>query len=137
MYSDPDTVDEEGDGGLAARVRRLSWPKKLGIGCLGLLVLWIGLGIVLGSLGLGSSSGVAGMSCRTSASGMETCTGNVAFADCLGMIQRSADEFGVAPINIVETRSLRIVRFPASDGSVLMTCSLDGQMNITRSPHSG
>jgi len=127
-----------GDLGFAETLARISWPKKLGIGCLGLVILWIGLGILLGSQGGGkSSSAVAGMSCDTSSSGMETCSKELAFADCLGVIQQTAEEFGVAPVNIVETSSVRMVRFPTDDGSVLVTCTLEGQMAITRSPYSG
>ena len=50
----------------------------------------------------------------------------MSFTDCILSIQRVATELGVAPINIVETSELRIVRFPTNDGSgdsILVTCS--------------
>lgn len=127
--------DYAGDLGIADSVGRLSRAQKIGIGCLGLIVVWIGAGVMLGASGDGSTA-TAGMNCRTSADGMESCSKDLPFADCLGVIQQQADELGVAPINIVETTSRRMVRFPASDGSVLVTCD-GGEINITLSPHSG
>ena len=60
----------------------------------------------------------------------------MSFEDCQKLIRRFADSLGKAPINIVESEILRMVRFPASDGSVLVTCSKpDGKVVITRSPH--
>lgn len=47
----------------------------------------------------------------------------MSFEACLQVIQRTATQLGVAPINITETTDIRIVRFPTSDGSVLVTCS--------------
>lgn len=56
------------------------------------------------------------------------------FEKCLAFIRQSANESSSAPINIVETNILRIVRFPAKDGSVLITCSkLDNKAIITMS----
>lgn len=42
---------------------------------------------------------------------------------CLELIRNTATRLGVAPVNIVETSILRMVRFPTIDGSVLVTCS--------------
>lgn len=54
------------------------------------------------------------------------------FADCLRSIRRTSEELGVAPINIVETDSVRIVRYNAVNGSVLITCSReDARMVVT------
>jgi hypothetical protein len=56
------------------------------------------------------------------------------FEACLQLIRNSASDLGVAPVNIVETSDVRIVRFPAADGSVLITCSRpDQKAVITRS----
>jgi hypothetical protein len=44
------------------------------------------------------------------------------FADCLSGISKIATEFGATPINVVETSSMRVVRFSVTDGSVLVTC---------------
>lgn len=53
--------------------------------------------------------------------------------ECLGTIRGLASDIGMTPINIVETDIIRIVRFPASDGSILITCSkLDNKMTVTR-----
>ena len=66
----------------------------------------------------------------------ETETQDMSFDSCVGLIAKMATQFGVAPINIVETTALRIVRFTATDGSVVMTCSRDdGKMILTKSPH--
>lgn len=126
-----------GDFGFADFFARLSWRKRLGIGCLGLTAVWIGLGILLGGGSGNSGSATAGMSCNITRSGMESCTKTVGFDECLDTIRRTAEELGVAPDNIVETPGARVVRFPASDGSVLVTCSPDGQIAFTRSPYSG
>ena len=48
---------------------------------------------------------------------------SMSFEECLQVIQRTATQLEVAPINIVETNDMRMVRFPTSDGSVLVTCS--------------
>jgi hypothetical protein len=58
----------------------------------------------------------------------------MSFDDCLSLIRRTATDLGVAPINIVETDIMRMVRFVASDGTVLVTCSRpDGKAIITKS----
>lgn len=57
------------------------------------------------------------------------------FDDCLRSIRLLAESIGQAPINIVETDILRMVRFASSDGSVLVTCSRPDQKQvITTSP---
>ncbi|PKP68313.1 MAG: hypothetical protein CVT82_15675 [Alphaproteobacteria bacterium HGW-Alphaproteobacteria-4] len=59
---------------------------------------------------------------------------DMSFEDCLSLIRRTASDLGVAPINIVETEIMRMVRFVASDGTVMVTCSrLDGKAVITKS----
>lgn len=61
----------------------------------------------------------------------------MSFEACLATIRGYASETKVAPVAIVETSDLRIVRFPAADGSVLVTCSRpDGRMVLTKSPRS-
>lgn len=56
------------------------------------------------------------------------------FTACLSRIRTMSSELGVAPSNIVETADMRVVRFHATDGSVLVTCSKpDRKMIITRS----
>jgi hypothetical protein len=60
----------------------------------------------------------------------------MSFEKCLATIRGTAAELGVAPINIVETNDLRMVRFCAADASVLVTCSRpDDKQVITVSPH--
>lgn len=53
----------------------------------------------------------------------ESTSKSMSFEECLQTIQRTASQLGVAPINIVETTEMRMVRFPTRDGSVLVTCS--------------
>jgi hypothetical protein len=58
----------------------------------------------------------------------------MSYTECLSLVSRTATQLGVAPINIVETEDMRMVRFVASDGNVLVTCSRpDGTVVITRS----
>jgi len=57
------------------------------------------------------------------------------FDACLATIRGMASRFAQAPVNLVETGDLRIVRFIADDGSVLVTCSrLDRKMVVVQSP---
>lgn len=61
-------------------------------------------------------------------------TKTMSFEECLATIRAVSAQLGVAPINIVETQILRMVRFPTSDGSVLVTCSKpDRKMVLTKS----
>ena len=65
----------------------------------------------------------------------ETDTRSMPFDQCLSVIQSSAADLGVAPVNIVETATVRMVRFLFSDGSVQITCSAIGNtMAVTLSP---
>jgi hypothetical protein len=62
----------------------------------------------------------------------ESTTKTMSFEACLEAIRSVASDLGVAPINIVETNDLRMVRFPTADGSVLVTCSRpDRKMVLT------
>lgn len=71
----------------------------------------------------------------TVAQAVETVTKSVRFEACLNIISSMASELGTAPVNIVETKDLRMVRFVTSDGSVLVTCSRpDRKMAVTKSP---
>ena len=50
----------------------------------------------------------------------------MSFNQCLATIRSLATKLGVAPVNIVETNILRMVRFQTNDGSgksYLLTCS--------------
>ena len=68
--------------------------------------------------------------------GIESAVRPLAFDACLALIVRTAEDLGVAPVNIVETSIVRMVRFPVTDGSVMITCSkLDQNVVITRSPN--
>lgn len=53
----------------------------------------------------------------------QTTSRAMSFDACLELIRETATGLGVAPVNIVETSILRMVRFPAADGSILVTCS--------------
>lgn len=58
------------------------------------------------------------------------------FEACLELIRGTAADIAQAPINIVETKDLRMVRFLFKDGSIIVTCSRgDGKAVITKSPH--
>jgi len=56
----------------------------------------------------------------------------MSFEDCLTVVRNTATQLGVAPINVVETRDMRMVRFVTTTGSVLITCSRpDRSMVVT------
>ena len=58
----------------------------------------------------------------------------MSFENCLAVIRNVSQSLGVAPVNIVETSAVRMVRFRTEDGSVLVTCSRpDQKMVITKS----
>jgi hypothetical protein len=62
----------------------------------------------------------------------------MSFDRCIDSIETVSTEVGAAPISIVETDAVRIVRLNTVDGSVLVTCSRpDRKMVITRSPYRG
>jgi hypothetical protein len=59
---------------------------------------------------------------------------SISFEDCLKRIRTISGQFGIAPVNIVETNDLRVARFLTSDGSLLVTCSKpDRKMVLTMS----
>ena len=66
---------------------------------------------------------VIGILFAVGASAQESSSQAMSFEQCLQVIQRTATQLGVAPVNIVETTAMRMVRVPTSDGSVLVTCS--------------
>ena len=71
-----------------------------------------------------------------SSDGLPTMTKVMDFQTCLGAIRTMASDLGVAPVNIVETSDVRIVRFNTDDGSVLVTCSAaDGKLVAVQSRH--
>ncbi len=66
--------------------------------------------------------------------GDKTTTSSTSFERCLATIQNLATKTGTAPVNIVETSIIRVVRFPAEDGSLLITCSKpDSKMIVQQS----
>ena len=70
--------------------------------------------------------------------GVQSSTETMSFERCIAWIQEVAGEFGIAPINIIESNIVRTVRFNTSDSSLLVTCSRpDRTMVLTRSPHRG
>lgn len=101
------------------------------------------MGIPLASCGDGSYSSApteaaSGFVESTSSTGMPTATRTMQFEPCLTAIRSMADDLAIAPVNVVETNDVRIVRFNTSDGSVLVTCSRpDQKMFVVQSPHQG
>lgn len=67
--------------------------------------------------------GVAAVLMASTSLAQQSTSKSMSFDDCLRVIQRTATQLGVAPFNIVETRDMRMVRFPTSGGSVVVTCS--------------
>ena len=74
--------------------------------------------------------GVAAMAASSAAQAQRTERRSMSFEACIATIQRAASDLRTAPINIVETPSLRIVRFPTAGGSVLVTCSRADNMML-------
>jgi len=55
------------------------------------------------------------------------------FDECSRVIESAARQLGLAYADIADTDTLRVVRFPVSDGSVLVTCSrFDDTMVVTK-----
>lgn len=48
---------------------------------------------------------------------------SMSFVKCLASIRALGAQTGTTPTNIIETENLRVVRFPAADGSMLVTCN--------------
>ncbi len=74
---------------------------------------------------------IAGLLFPTSAgfSG-QAITKSMSFEACLETVRQMATTLGITPTNIVETSILRMVRLPAADGSVLVTCSKPDQKMV-------
>jgi len=66
---------------------------------------------------------VLGVAITCAARADSTQTSSISFEQCVATIQATATKLGTVPVNIVETSILRIVRFSAADGSMLITCS--------------
>jgi hypothetical protein len=56
----------------------------------------------------------------------------MSFKKCLTVIQKTARDAGTAPVNMVDTRAMRMVRFPVADGWILISCG-GGVMKVTTS----
>lgn len=79
--------------------------------------------------------GIAGsLALCSAASAFEVGTNEEAmsFRRCLAVIQKTARDAGTAPVNITDTRVMRMVRFPVVDGWILITCA-GGVMKVTTS----
>lgn len=71
-----------------------------------------------------------------SSAGLDSAEQPMSFGECNRHIRAMADEFGTTPSNIVDSSAMRVVRFPATDGSVLVTCdAIDEKMIVVNSPH--
>jgi len=74
---------------------------------------------------------LAAVSCK--AAEPEEHTQSMDFDACVGVIESAATQLGLAYADIADTDTLRVVRFPVSDGSVLVTCSrFDDTMVVTK-----
>ena len=60
---------------------------------------------------------------------------SMSFQNCLTLIDRTAAELGVTPVEIASTSSVKMVKWFTVNGDVLITCSaLDDKMVYTFSP---
>jgi hypothetical protein len=64
------------------------------------------------------------------ANAVESQRRSMSYGQCLEMLRQTSSKLGTAPVNIVETPNVRIVRFCTADGSVLVTCA-QGEAVIT------
>lgn len=68
--------------------------------------------------------------------GLETSEQPMSFEECNRTIRSSADQLGITPSNIVDSNAMRVVRFSAGDGSVVITCdAIEGKIILVKSPH--
>lgn len=58
------------------------------------------------------------------------------FGQCLGFLAEAGGVSGQAPVNLVETSIMRVVRLPASDGSILLACSRPDRKLVVALSHS-
>lgn len=71
----------------------------------------------------------------TDSNGLKTMSEALSFEDCVQRIQAISQEVKAAPTNIVETTELRMVKYYAVDGEILVTCSRpDHKMLVTITP---
>jgi hypothetical protein len=83
------------------------------------------------------SADETGTTYSISSAGHNTAERPMSFEDCNRQIRTMADQMGT-PADIVDSTAMRLVRFPASDGSVLVTCdAIDEKMIIVKSPAGG
>lgn len=76
---------------------------------------------------------VCGVAATHAAVGQKTVK-KMSFEACLATIRMTSQNLGVAPTNIVETSGMRVVRMPAAQGSLLVTCNkAAGTMTLTPS----
>lgn len=84
--------------------------------------------------GIISVIGVIAVCLAATSAFARTETRSMSFENCNTLIRQMAGQFGIAPVNIVETTIMRVVRFPTTDGSVLVTCSApDRKMIVEQS----
>lgn len=57
------------------------------------------------------------------AAAQQSTTRSMSFDQCLQVIRNTSNQLGIAPVNIVETNDMRMVKFRTSTGDVLVTCS--------------
>jgi hypothetical protein len=77
--------------------------------------------------------GVCGLALAAAAAEPERHARSMDFDACVAVIEQAAEQAGLAYADIADTDSLRVVRFPVSDGSVLVTCRrFDDTMIVTK-----
>lgn len=85
-----------------------------------------------------NASAAADWSPSVSSAGLDTADRSMDFEKCNRQIRVMADKLGTTPTNITDNSAMRVVRFPATDGSVVVTCdAIDEKMIVVQSPHSG
>lgn len=120
-------------------LRFLRWARRLAVGA---GALFVGAAIVFAFASKtrsptdGPSADAAGLIPTASATFQNNDPAGsqqLSFEGCLELIRRTSQELGVAPLNIVETTDMRVVKYITIDGSVLVTCDrATGKALITR-----
>jgi hypothetical protein len=65
--------------------------------------------------------------------GAETRQASMSFEDCVSLVDDVSEELGVAPVSILRTSDMWVMRVDAVDGSLLLSCSRPAnRLTLTR-----
>ena len=88
----------------------------------------------LAMMSLLGALGILSFSVAARAEDANTRIAAMPYSDCLSIINETAQETGMAPVQLVDNDEGTTVRISASDGFVTVSCSRGGKMMLTKSP---